>query len=187
MTLVLDGDWLRLLFVFSALLFGVVTMLVFRVFVVFYLLSPSASRKRVEKSCLYVGRVKHTRFHEKKHMLNYPLFLSCFDLDEAERIGWLLWPIFKVNATPLLPEFSTSIGGATSIDITKSGIDKAYGVERLATISGVPIKDMLFVGDSLFPGGNDTPARRTGITCIQVCGPDETECVIETVIACAGP
>ena len=101
MALVLDGDWLRLLFVLSALLFGVITMLVFRVFVVFYWLSPSASRKRVEKSCLYVGRVKHTRFHEKNHMLNYPLFLSCFDLDEAERIGWLLWPIFKVNAGSL--------------------------------------------------------------------------------------
>jgi len=43
---------------------------------------------------------------------------------------------------------------------------------------------MLFVGDALFEGGNDFPARRTGVTCIQVAGPSETVKVIETVIAC---
>lgn len=54
-------------------------------------------RKKLSNSCLYLGRVKHTRFHEHQHHLNYPLFLSYIDLAEIEEIGWSLWPIFKVN------------------------------------------------------------------------------------------
>jgi glyoxylase-like metal-dependent hydrolase (beta-lactamase superfamily II) len=49
---------------------------------------------------------------------------------------------------------------------------------------GVPVDDMLFVGDALFPGGNDHPARRTGVVCIQVRDPEETKRVIEAVLAC---
>jgi len=43
---------------------------------------------------------------------------------------------------------------------------------------------MLYVGDTLFPGGNDAPARDTGAACIQVRDPHETKRVIETIIAC---
>jgi hypothetical protein len=45
---------------------------------------------------------------------------------------------------------------------------------------------MLYVGDALFPGGNDAPVRETGAACIQVDNPHETRRVIETVIACRG-
>jgi HAD superfamily hydrolase (TIGR01484 family) len=93
----------------------------------------------------------------------------------------------KAILTPLLPQYSVGMGGATSIDITKAGVDKAYGIGKLKTILSVPIKDMLFVGDALFPGGNDHPARRTGATCIEVRDPHETERVIETILACVAP
>jgi phosphomannomutase len=53
-------------------------------------------------------------------------------------------------------------------------------------VLGVPIKEMIFVGDALFPGGNDEPARKTGATCIKVRDPEETGRVIEAVIACVG-
>ncbi len=86
--------------------------------------------------------------------------------------------------TPLLPECSVGMGGTTSLDITKPGVDKAYGIAKLKAVLGIPIKDMLFIGDALFPGGNDHPARRTGATCIQVRDPEETESVIETILAC---
>jgi len=89
--------------------------------------------------------------------------------------------------TPLLPECSVGMGGTTSLDITKPGVDKAYGIAKLKAVLGIPIKDMLFIGDALFPGGNDYPARRTGATCIQVRDPEETERVIETILACAAP
>jgi hypothetical protein len=39
---------------------------------------------------------------------------------------------------------------------------------------------------TLFPGGNDEPARKTGATCIKVRDPDETSRMIEAVIACVG-
>ena len=84
-----------------------------------------------------------------------------------------------------LPDFSVTLGGSTSVDITKPGIDKAHGIRKLRDILGIPIDDMLYAGDALFPGGNDYPARSTGVVCIQVRDPNETKRVIETVVACA--
>jgi hypothetical protein len=43
---------------------------------------------------------------------------------------------------------------------------------------------MIYIGDALFAGGNDYPARKTGALCIQVRDPDETKRVIEAIIAC---
>jgi HAD superfamily hydrolase (TIGR01484 family) len=91
----------------------------------------------------------------------------------------------KALLDPALPDFSVRLGGATSIDVTKPGIDKAYGIRKLRDILNVPISDMIYVGDALFPGGNDAPARDTGAVCIQVRDPEETKRVIETVIACS--
>jgi HAD superfamily hydrolase (TIGR01484 family) len=84
----------------------------------------------------------------------------------------------------LIPEFSVRMGGSTSIDVTKPGIDKAYGIKKLRAILGIAISDMIFVGDALFPGGNDYPAEQAGVAAIRVKDPDETERVIETIIAC---
>ena len=86
-----------------------------------------------------------------------------------------------------LPEFSVRLGGSTSIDVTLPGIDKAYGIRKLRDILGVPIDEMIYVGDALFPGGNDYPARSTGADCIQVRDPNESKRVIEAVIACLRP
>jgi HAD superfamily hydrolase (TIGR01484 family) len=83
-----------------------------------------------------------------------------------------------------LSEFSVRLGGTTSIDVTLPGIDKAYGIRKIRDILGVPIANMLYVGDALFPGGNDYPVRSTGATCIQVRDPDESKRVIEAVVAC---
>jgi HAD superfamily hydrolase (TIGR01484 family) len=91
----------------------------------------------------------------------------------------------KALLDPVLPGFSVRLGGSTSIDVTLPGIDKAYGIRKLRDISGIPISEMLYVGDALFPGGNDAPARETGAVCIQVRDPDETKRVIETIIACS--
>ena len=90
----------------------------------------------------------------------------------------------KTLLDPELPDFSVRLGGATSIDITLPGIDKAYGIRKLRDILGIAIRDMLYIGDALFPGGNDYPAREAGCTCIQVRDPEETKRVIETIVAC---
>jgi HAD superfamily hydrolase (TIGR01484 family) len=86
-----------------------------------------------------------------------------------------------------LPEFSVRTGGSTSIDITLPGIDKAYGIRKLRDILAIPISAMLYIGDALFPGGNDEPARTTGADCIQVRDPEETKRVIEAILACLDP
>jgi phosphomannomutase len=85
---------------------------------------------------------------------------------------------------PLIPGFSVQMGGATSIDVTKPGIDKAYGIGKLRDVLGISITEMIFVGDALFPGGNDYPAEEAGVVSIPVRGPHETKRVIETIIAC---
>jgi HAD superfamily hydrolase (TIGR01484 family) len=90
----------------------------------------------------------------------------------------------KAVLAPLLADFSVQLGGATSIDITRPGVDKAYGVQKLRETLGVRIEDMIFIGDALFPGGNDYPVKRTGVVTIQVRDPDETKRVIEAIIAC---
>ena len=90
----------------------------------------------------------------------------------------------KAMLQPRLSQFSIGMGGSSSIDVTRPGIDKAYGIAKLTSVLGVDARDMLFVGDALFEGGNDFPVRRTGAACIQVSGPSETLKVIEAVVAC---
>jgi len=84
----------------------------------------------------------------------------------------------------LIPEFSVRLGGTTSVDITKSGIDKAYGIRKLRDTLGISIEEMIFIGDAIFPGGNDYPAKEAGVVSIQVRDPNESKRVIETIIAC---
>ncbi len=82
-----------------------------------------------------------------------------------------------------LPEFEVRAGGLTSIDITRKGIDKAYGVRQIAQHLGVAIDDMIFVGDAIFPGGNDYAALETGIDYIKVANPTDTKRLIQTLIS----
>ena len=90
----------------------------------------------------------------------------------------------KALLDTLIPEFSVRLGGATSVDVTKPGIDKGYGIRKLRDVLGVAIVEMIFIGDALFPGGNDYPAKEAGALSIQVRDPDETKRVIEAIAAC---
>jgi hypothetical protein len=86
----------------------------------------------------------------------------------------------------LIPEFSIRMGGATSIDVTKPGIDKAYGIGKLRDTLHFSFKEMIYIGDALFPGGNDYPAEEAGVVSIPVKGPDDTNLIISTILACLG-
>lgn len=81
---------------------------------------------------------------------------------------------------PKIPKFDVRIGGSTSIDITRRGMNKAYGIHKLEQYLGVRLSEMLFVGDALFYGGNDYPVKATGVDCIEVKGPEETERLIRS-------
>lgn len=86
----------------------------------------------------------------------------------------------------MIPGFSVRLGGATSIDVTKPRIDKVYGIGKLRDILGISLKEMIYVGDALFPGGNDYPAEQAGVISIPIRGREETKRVIEAIIACLG-
>ena len=90
----------------------------------------------------------------------------------------------KVLLDKLIPEFSVRLGGTTSVDVTKPGIDKAYGIRKLRDILGIAIDEMIFIGDALFPGGNDYPAEQAGVVSIRVRDPNESKRVIEAIVAC---
>jgi phosphomannomutase len=90
----------------------------------------------------------------------------------------------KAILDPLIPGFSVRMGGATSIDVTKPGIDKAYGIRKLRDLLGISLKEMIFIGDALFPGGNDYPAEEAGVVSIPVRGPNDTKLVTKAIIAC---
>jgi hypothetical protein len=90
----------------------------------------------------------------------------------------------KAILDTFIPEFSVRIGGSTSIDVTKPGIDKAYGIGKLRDLLHVSLKEMIYIGDALFLGGNDYPVERAGVDSIAVKGPDETKRVIQAIIAC---
>ena len=90
----------------------------------------------------------------------------------------------KAALEELIPHFSVNLGGTTSIDITKPGIDKGYGIRKLRDTLGVGIRDMIFIGDAIFPGGNDYPAKQTGAFSICMRDPQETKHVVQAIIAC---
>ncbi|WP_066590454.1 HAD-IIB family hydrolase [Sphingomonas pruni] len=80
-----------------------------------------------------------------------------------------------------LPDLSINIGGSTSIDITRKGVDKQYGLTKLLPVAGVGKDEVLFVGDAIFPGGNDYPAKEMGLDTIKVDEIEQTRLVISTV------
>jgi phosphomannomutase len=77
-------------------------------------------------------------------------------------------------AAPRLPELEVRSGGSTSVDVTRKGVDKAYGMRKLIEHLDVGREDVLFVGDRLDEGGNDYPVKRMGIDCVAVSGWEET-------------
>ncbi|MFT4235239.1 MAG: HAD-IIB family hydrolase [Microbacterium sp.] len=81
-----------------------------------------------------------------------------------------------------LPDLEVRSGGSTSVDITRKGIDKAYGMTRLAEQTGIALGDMLFYGDRLDADGNDYPVLALGVPCVAVEGWADTAARLEALI-----
>ncbi len=82
-----------------------------------------------------------------------------------------------------LPDLEVRSGGSTSVDITRRGVDKAYGMRRLSELTSVAFEDTLFVGDRLDPDGNDYPVKALGVPSVPVEGWEDTVRVIDGVVA----
>jgi len=81
-----------------------------------------------------------------------------------------------------IPDLEVRSGGSTSVDITRRGIDKAFGMRQLSEQTGIPLDDMLFVGDRLDEHGNDYPVLAMGVTCHAVTGWEDTISYLEQLI-----
>ncbi len=67
-----------------------------------------------------------------------------------------------------VPGLEVRSGGSTSVDVTRKGIDKAYGVRQLQKQVHLELDQMLFVGDRLDEGGNDYPVKEMGVESVAV-------------------
>lgn len=103
-------------------------------------------------------------------------FKTAWDPDQRKRLG------IKAIMGKYIPEFEIRVGGTTSIDVTRKGIDKAYGIGKMRQHLGYSTGQMLFIGDALFEGGNDAPAKTTGVDCLQVSGPSDTKKILREII-----
>ncbi|MGL5857457.1 MAG: HAD-IIB family hydrolase [Angustibacter sp.] len=81
-----------------------------------------------------------------------------------------------------VPDLEVRSGGSTSVDVTRKGVDKAFGVRRLCAALGVGLPQLLFIGDRLDEGGNDYPVKALGVRCIAVTGPAQTAGVVTDLL-----
>ena len=80
------------------------------------------------------------------------------------------------------PAYEVHMGGLTSIDVNRAGIDKAYGIRQLCTWLHIAETDALYVGDQLVAGGNDEAAFKTHIQTKSVKDPEETAAFIRKLL-----
>jgi len=81
-----------------------------------------------------------------------------------------------------LPDLEARAGGTTSIDVTRLGIDKAYGMQKLIDALDISREEILFFGDKLQEGGNDYPVKAMGIDSLEVDKWQDTAARLETIL-----
>jgi HAD superfamily hydrolase (TIGR01484 family) len=86
-------------------------------------------------------------------------------------------------AAERLPDLEVRAGGSTSVDVTRKGIDKAYGMRKLLEFLGLHIDDVLFIGDRLDEAGNDYPVLAMGVPCVAVSGWKQTADFLDQFLA----
>jgi phosphomannomutase len=86
-------------------------------------------------------------------------------------------------ASERLPGLEVRSGGSTSVDVTKEGVDKAYGMSKLMAELNLSTSDIVFVGDRLDEGGNDYPVKQLGIKCVAVTRWEDTAELLEQLLA----
>lgn len=82
-----------------------------------------------------------------------------------------------------LPDFDAKIAGLTSIDVIREGINKSFGLTFAGKYFKTKKRDILYVGDALFKGGNDHPIIGSGADWIRVKSPKETKKIIRSLIS----
>ncbi len=100
-----------------------------------------------------------------------------WDPDGSKRA--ILWE----TLSRALPDCEVLLGGLTTIDITRKGINKSYGVKWFAEHLDIAPAQMYYVGDAFYEGGNDRIVIPTGVVTRAVSGPEETPAVLDELLA----
>jgi phosphomannomutase len=81
----------------------------------------------------------------------------------------------------LVADVAVRVGRSTLVDATRKGVDKAYGMAKLATAADIPATEMIFIGDALYPGGNVHAVHEAGIATDRVRDVAETRLLTEAI------
>ena len=92
-----------------------------------------------------------------------------FDPAGEKRKGWVQFLRKYLSEQ----NYEITIGGTTTIDITRKGLDKEWAIREFMRINNLSPEEVVFIGDKLYPGGNDYPASKV-VDCIAVKNPEET-------------
>jgi len=94
---------------------------------------------------------------------------KAYDPDASKRKVWIRY----LRSILGEEKYEINYAGTTSIDITKKGLDKAWGIKKFAEYFSIPLSSILFIGDKTQQGGNDYPAT-TVVDFLTVKNPDDT-------------
>jgi HAD superfamily hydrolase (TIGR01484 family) len=78
--------------------------------------------------------------------------------------------------------YDIKIAGTTSVDVTRKGINKGYGIRKLTEYYHIGLGDVLFIGDRLDEVGNDYPVAEIGVDCLWVANVQETKTAIDHLV-----
>jgi len=81
-----------------------------------------------------------------------------------------------------ITDYEVRVGGLTTIDVTKPGIDKAFGMTKLMSHLNLEKKDILFIGDRMAEGGNDYPIKAMGIDSLEISDWHQTAVAISAIL-----
>ena len=87
-----------------------------------------------------------------------------------------------LRAKEKAPEFDYEIGGTTSINAIKPGMNKEFGMTHLLEELNVEKSDILYFGDMTQPGGNDFPVVNMGIDTITVRSHEDTAFALRGIL-----
>ncbi len=85
-----------------------------------------------------------------------------FDPDKAKRRA------MYAEVCEVFSDFSVFIGGSTSFDFTAKQYNKYDAIMRYAEENGYAKDEIIFIGDDLDDGGNDSHVRIGGIDYIRI-------------------
>lgn len=159
-----------------------------------YALAPREKKKIMaafEQSLKEAGYVRPRKtygplFEDRKSQITFSAMGQKALPDKKKEWNAVFQPVRVKIAAALavrLPEFEVRMGGFTSVDVTRKGIDKVYGITRLLEETGCVKKDIVYVGDALYKGGNDYVVAAAGIKVVQVKDCEQTKVFIRALNA----